>query len=260
MELALDTSSKTNSIALAREGKVVSSFIWSSSHNETVELLPNLVYLLKQTRTEIDLLEAIYIALGPGSFNSLRVGLSIAKGLAFSLNIPLFSLSTLEIMAYPFAYTELPIIPVQLTGRDRIATAIYRQDKKWHCIKSEYLSTLELVCSQVKQQTFFCGEINPDTRNFIQQELGSLAIIPPIPNISHIDSLALLGWNKLLNGNQDNIYTLQPLYLRPPHITKPRKSNYPSNENEDYDVNRSNSSLSTSAEESIVPTSEEKEV
>jgi tRNA threonylcarbamoyl adenosine modification protein YeaZ len=258
MELALDTSSKTNNIALAHEGKVLSSFMWSSSHNETVELIPNLVHLLKQTRVELDLLKSIYIAIGPGSFNSLRVGLSIAKGLAFSLNIPLVSIGTLETMAYPFAYTNLPIIPIQLSGRDRIATAIYQQDNNWHCIKPEYLSTLELVCRQVKQQTYFCGEINPDMRNFIQQKLGSYAIIPPIPDISHIDALALLGWNKLLNGNQDNLYTLQPLYLRPPHITKPRKSSYLTNQNKDCNMNQPEISLSTSVEKSIIPTSEEK--
>jgi tRNA threonylcarbamoyladenosine biosynthesis protein TsaB len=248
MELALDSSSSYNNIALASEGKILSSFRWSSSHNETVELIPNLVYLLQQSQVEINLLKAIYIAIGPGSYNSLRISLSIAKGLAFSLNIPLVSISTLEIMAYPFSYTELPISPIQQASGDKIATALYRQDDKWHCIKSEYLSTLELLCHQVNRQTLFCGEINVDTRNFIQQKLGTLAIVPPIPEISYIDALALLGWRKLLNGEQDNIAALQPLYLRPPHITKPRNSSALTKQHQVHNVTQPDISLLNSVE------------
>ncbi len=238
MELALDTSSKNNSIALTSEGKILSSFTWSSSHNETVELIPNLVHLLKQGQVETDLLQAIFVAIGPGSFNSLRVGLSIAKGLAFSLNIPLVSMSTLEIMAYPFACIGFPVSSIQQASRDRLAAALYQQGNKWHCIKPEYLTTLELLCRDVNQQTLFCGDINVDMRNYIQQKLGTLAIIPPIPGVSRIDALALLGWSKLLNGKQDNISTLQPLYLRPPHITKPRKSSSLTKKYQAYDVNQ----------------------
>ncbi|GAI55710.1 unnamed protein product, partial [marine sediment metagenome] len=95
-------------------------------------------------------IEAIIVAKGPGSFNGLRVGISIAKGLAFSLAIPLLGISTLEAEAYPFAYTGLPLSPIHKAGREEIATAFYQQkNNEWHCLKAEHLTTLDTLCRRI---------------------------------------------------------------------------------------------------------------
>lgn len=241
MELALDTSSKSNSIAISREGEILNEMVWQSSHNETVELIPNLVHLLKQSQVEANLLQTIFVAIGPGKFNSLRVGLGIAKGLSFSLDIPLISISTLNVTAYPFADTKLQICPIQRASHNIIATAIYQQRNTWHCIRPAYLTTLELLCQQVEQQTLFCGEIDGEMANKIEEHLGHLAVIPKIPEISHAAPLAALGWRRFIDGKQDNIATLQPLYLRPPHINEPRKKNMPADQRQVHNVNPKNS-------------------
>ncbi len=243
MELALDTSSKSNSIAISREGEILNEMAWQSSHNETVELIPNLVHLLKQSRVEADLLQTIFVAIGPGKFNSLRVGLGITKGLSFSLDIPLISISTLNVMAYPFADTKLQICPIQQASHNIIATAIYQQSNTWHCIRPAYLTTLELLYQQVEQQTLFCGEIDGEMANKIEEHLGHLAVIPKIPEISHAASLAALGWRRFIDGKQDNIATLQPLYLRSPHINEPRKKNMPADQRQVHKVNPKNSTF-----------------
>ena len=241
MELALDISSKTNSISISKEGEILNEMVWQSSHNETVELIPNLVRLLKQNQVKADSLQAILIAIGPGRFNSLRVGLGIAKGLSFSLNIPLISIGTLNVMAYPFANTKLQVCPIQQAGHNAIATAVYQQSDTWHCIKPAYLTTLELLCKQVEQQTLFCGEIDADMANIIEWHLGSLAVMPKISGISNTASLAALGWERFINGEQDNIATLQPLYLRPPHITESRKkNNLPTDQRQAHNTNPKN--------------------
>jgi len=217
--------------------------VWRSSHNETVELIPNLVRLLKQSRVEADLLQTIFVAIGPGRFNSLRVGLGIAKSLAFSLDIPLISIGTLNVMAYPFANTKLQVCPIQQASQNAIATATYQQSNTWHCTKPAYLTTLELLCQQIEQQTLFCGEIDGDMANRIEQHLGPLAVIPKIADISHTASLAALGWKRFINGQQDNIATLQPLYLRAPHITEPRKRIIPAAQHQARNVNPKNSTF-----------------
>jgi len=241
MELALNTSSKNNSIAISQQGEILNKMVWLSSHNETVELIPNLDRLLKKTQVKADLLQSIIVAIGPGRFNSLRVGLSIAKGLSFSLDIPLIGISTLNVLAYPFANTKLQICPIQKANRNNVATAFYQQRHKWQCIKPAYLTTLELLYNQVEQQTLFCGEIDDDTVNEIKQNLGSLAVISNAPRISNIASLAALGWKRIINGEQDNIATLQPLYLRPPHITEPRKKNAIPTQIQSHNLNHTNS-------------------
>jgi tRNA threonylcarbamoyl adenosine modification protein YeaZ len=182
-----------------------------------------LVCLLQQAKVEVSSIEAIVVAKGPGSFNGLRVGISTAKGLAFALNIPLLGINTLEAEAYPFAFTGLPLRPIHRAGRQEIATALYRQRaNEWQCLEAENLTTVRTLCRRIRQRTLFCGEIPPDITSEIQQNLGRRAIISQSNTPSRAGSVAILGWRKLSRGEQDDPVTLQPLYLRPPHITKPR--------------------------------------
>ena len=135
MELSLDTSSSIVSVALSHKGEILASLTWQTKQNHTIELLPNVVCLLQQAKVELDSIEAIIVAKGPGSFNGLRVGISTAKGLSVTLSIPLLGVNTLEAEAYSFAFTGLPLRPIHKAGREEIATALYRQkDNKWQCL------------------------------------------------------------------------------------------------------------------------------
>jgi tRNA threonylcarbamoyl adenosine modification protein YeaZ len=224
MELAIDTSSDIVSIALSHKGEIMAVLTWRTRQNHTTELLPNLVSLLRQAKLQIASIEAIVVARGPGSFNGLRVGIGTAKGLAFTLNIPLVGVNTLEAEAYPFAFTGLPLRAIQKAGREEIATAVYRQkDGDWQCLEANNLASVETVWHRTKQRTLFCGEIPADIRRQIEQNLGRRAIIYQNTGPSRGSSLAKLGWRRLSNGQHDDLLTLQPIYLRPPHITKPKE-------------------------------------
>ena len=126
MQLAIDTSTDTASLALVQDDDVLAELTWHSGQNHSTELLPNLEYLLKITKRDIKAITAIFVARGPGSFNGLRVGVSTAKGLAFSLGIPIVGISTFEATAYPHAGTGLPVCPIFNAGRSEIATATYQ--------------------------------------------------------------------------------------------------------------------------------------
>ena len=194
---------------------------WHSGQNHTVELVPNIARLLNQTELGPQSLGAVFVAKGPGSFNGLRVGMSTAKGLAFALNIPLVGISTLEIEAYPFAFTGLPLCPIHNAGRGEIATALYQQNDDWQCLKGEYITTIEILCQGIQRKTLFCGEIPPSAIQQVEQRLGKRAIIPaPAARLRHASHLAALGWRHLKKGDQDNPASLQPLYLRQPPITQ----------------------------------------
>ena len=201
MELSIDTSSNIVSVALPHKGEILASLTWQTTQNHTIELLPNLVCLLEQVKVELDSIGAIIVAKGPGSFNGLRVGISTAKGLASALNIPLLGVSTLEAEACPFAFTGLPLRPIQKAGREEIATALYRQkDNEWQCLEAENLTTVKTLCRRIKQKTLFCGEITHDVISEIQRELGKQAIIPqsnrqqmPLPERGQGDRGRCLG-------------------------------------------------------------------
>jgi tRNA threonylcarbamoyl adenosine modification protein YeaZ len=162
------------------------------------------------------------VARGPGSFNGLRVGVSTAKGLAFSLGIPIVGISTLEVEAYQHAETGLPICPIFNVGRGEIATALYQKKyNKWLKLATEHITTVAALCSQIATRTIFCGEFTPLITAQLKRQLKPRAVIPPpATRLRRAGFLAELGQQQLEAGNYDNPATLQPLYLRRPPITK----------------------------------------
>jgi tRNA threonylcarbamoyl adenosine modification protein YeaZ len=220
MELAIDTSTDFCSIGLSREGEIMAELTWHTRQNHTVELVPNIDRLLDQNNTGSRDLTAIFVARGPGSFNGLRVGMSTAKGLAFSLGIPIVAIGTLEVEAYPFAFTGLPVCPVHNAGRGEIATALYRQDDVWRCLTAEHITTVDVLCRQTKRKTVFCGEIPPPVIEALKKKLEKYAIIPEAAfRLRHAGYLSVLAWQRQKKGLVDDAASLQPLYLRQPPIT-----------------------------------------
>jgi len=224
MQLAIDTSTDTASLALVQDNEVLAELTWHCGQNHTTQLLPHLAHLLNQAKLNLQSASGIIIAKGPGSFDGLRVGISTAKGLAFSLSIPIVGISTLEVEAYQHAETGLPICPVFNAGRGEIATAIYQtKHNEWCQLIAEHITTVEALCSQITTKTIFCGEFIPSIATQLRKELTEKAIIPPsAARLRRASFLAELGLKRLIAGDYDNPATLQPLYLRRPLITKPK--------------------------------------
>ena len=224
MQLAIDTSTDMASIALVNNSEVMAELTWHSGQNHTTQLLTNLAHLLDTVKVDLQSTSGIIVARGPGSFNGLRVGISTAKGLVFSLGIPIVGVSTLEAEAYQHAETGLPICPIFNAGRGEIATAIYQaKHNEWRQLIAEHITTIETLYSQITTKTIFCGEFIPFIVTQLTKQLKQKAIIPPpAAGLRRASFLAELGLKRLKAGDYDNPTTLQPLYLRRPAITKPK--------------------------------------
>ncbi|MFC1979111.1 tRNA (adenosine(37)-N6)-threonylcarbamoyltransferase complex dimerization subunit type 1 TsaB [Chloroflexota bacterium] len=219
MEISIDTSNETASIALSDNGYVTTEFTWRAGQNHGTELLPNIDHLLG--KTDRSTLKGVIVAIGPGSFNGLRVGLATAKGLALSFNAPLVGISTLDVEAYKHALHSEPVCPIFNAGRGEIATALFQNtDCKWQKLIDEHITTLDELCSKLKTKTLFCGQITEEIAYQIKGILGEKAIIAEgALLLRRAGYLAELGWKRLEKGESDNPATLQPLYLRKPSIT-----------------------------------------
>ena len=224
MYLAIDTSTETASLALVQESQVLAELTWSCQQNHSVELMPNIDRLLEQTGSSLKSLSGVIVARGPGSFNGLRVGVSTAKGLAFSLGVPLVGISTLEAAAYQYAEIGLPVCPIFNAGRGEIAAAIYqRKGNQWQQVIAKHITTVDSLCSQITGKTIFCGEATLAILEQIKDKLGQKAIIPPmVSRLRRAGFLAELGVKRIEAGDCDHPATLQPIYLRRPPITKPK--------------------------------------
>lgn len=224
MYLAIDTSTDIASLAIVSEDEVLAELSWRCGQNHSVELMPRLAWLLEQSRLETASLDGIIVARGPGSFNGLRVGVSTAKGLAFSLGVPIVGIGTLEAAAFAHAETGLPVCPILSAGRGEIAVAIYQQKgNKWRQIIAHHITTVDSLCSQITTRTIFCGEPTPDIIRQLKERLKKKAIVlSSASRLRRASFLAVLGLKRLKAADFDPPATLQPIYLRRPQITKPK--------------------------------------
>jgi len=219
MEISIDTSNETASIALSDNGYVTAELTWRAGQNHGTELLPNIDHLLG--KTDRSTIKGVIVAIGPGSFNGLRVGLATAKGLALSYNAPLVGISTLEVEAYQHALHTESICPIFNAGRGEIATALFaNKDGKWQKLMDEHITTIDELCSKLKDKTVFCGQITDEIASQLKGIWGEKTIIAQgALLLRRAGYLAELGWKRLEKGEVDNPATLQPLYLRKPAIT-----------------------------------------
>jgi tRNA threonylcarbamoyl adenosine modification protein YeaZ len=220
MILAIDASTDNASLALVQEGRVLAEANWRCEQNHSVELLPRLARLLDEAKADIKSVSAVIVARGPGSFNGLRVGISTAKGLAFSLGIPIVGIGSLEVVAYEHAETGLPVCPVFNAGRGEIAAAVYQnKDSNWSQLVAEHITTVDTLCSGINSKTIFCGEFVSQIAGELKKRLKEKAVIAAT-NPPRARLLAELGKRRLDAGDYDDVATLQPLYLRRPAITQ----------------------------------------
>lgn len=226
MLLAIDTATDIASIALALDGKVKAELTWHVGQSHTVELLPSLIYLLQQAKTELSAVKGIIVAKGPGSYNGLRVGMSLAKGLAYALDVPITGVSTLEVEAYQQAASPHFICPILDAGRGEIAVAMYQmKDQEWKQLWPVQIITSEELCQRIEGKTLFCGAIPASIIEDLKRRLGKRAIIPQgVRLLRRAGFLAELGCRRLERGESDDLVTLEPLYLRRPFITIGRRS------------------------------------
>lgn len=219
MLIAIDTSTRFASLALYEEGVLLSEETWFSRNNHTVELVPGLVRLLERQEKGPGEIEGVAVALGPGSFTGLRIGLAVAKGLALGLGVPIAGVPTLDALAYPFAGRGLPVWAILQAGRGRICTAPYnRQRGRWQRSGDYCISTFDALISgpwgELGKRAIFCGEIDSAGRKAIRKSLGDRAIIAsPAFSLRRAGFLAELGWEKIIRGESDDLAGLAPIYL-----------------------------------------------
>jgi tRNA threonylcarbamoyl adenosine modification protein YeaZ len=222
MFLAIDTSSSMASLSLSENNRLLAEMTWECEQNHTVQLLPHLNILLQSTAKTVKDITCIAVARGPGSFNGLRVGISTAKGLSYSLGVPVIGISTLEAESWQFAFSGLPVCAVHNAGRSEIAAAIYQyRRKQWQRLAEEHITTVDGLLGSISVKTVFCGEYVAQIREELMNRLKTKAVIPPqsaLPRRAFF--LAELGENRLADGQCDAPAALQPLYLRRPQITE----------------------------------------
>ena len=221
MILVIDTSTRNAGAALAQEGRVVSARAWRSAVNHTSELMPAVSYILDGAGLKVHDLEGIVVALGPGGFSALRVGMSVAKGLAIATGKPLSGIGTLDAEAQPYLQSGLPVCALLDAGRSEVSSGLFGVDGQR--LRGDLICPPEELTAELTGPLLICGEGAPPHAETLRQRLASDAVLAGHSPASRLWALAELGQQKLDSGEADDVATLQPYYLRMPTIGGPKR-------------------------------------
>lgn len=215
--LGIDTSTSCGSVGLIDNGEVVSDYLLNIPVTHSQRLLGAIELVLKEASCPIEKLDGWAIALGPGSFTGLRIGVSTVKGLAFATGKPVAGVSTLDVLASQIAPTPYLICPILDARKKEVYTAFYRYEKGLikHESDDQAIRPEDLV-GRIKEQTIFLGDGAKTYRDFLLNSLSSLALFPSAPlHLSHGSMVAKLGSELLQRGECLDLSTFAPIYVRP---------------------------------------------
>jgi len=213
MLLAIDTSTQSVGISIFDGTKFLCEESWISRRYHTVELAQAVSVNLSRAGLTTKDLEVLGIAIGPGSFTGLRIGLALVKGLAYTHQLSVIGISTLDITARAIPPGDHLLAAVLQAGRNRLAVGWYKvKDGIWQ--KSgdfENLSVDDLI-KKVDQQCLITGEISADLRLAVVK-CKLLTAANPTLALRSPKYLAELAWERWKNEDVDDVLTLTPHYL-----------------------------------------------
>jgi len=213
MLLAVDTSTAQVGLALYNESTVLGEMTWTTDRHHTTELAPALSGLLGRCSVTMVMLHALAIAIGPGSFTSLRVGLSLVKGIALARHLPVIGIPTLDIIAAAQPPSKNPLVALLQAGRTRIAFSVYQHDGNGWQVEGPIRSgTMDELADEIESPTIFAGELTSVDRIKLSKRKNILAA-SPVYCVRRPSILAELAWARWQNNDVDDAAALAPIYL-----------------------------------------------
>lgn len=219
MLLVVDTSTAQVGLALYDGSQVAAEMLWNSHQHHTVELAPALDGLLKRTGVKMDDLQALGVAIGPGSFTALRVGLAFVKGLALARKLPLVGVPSLDVLAAAQPAGRMPLAAVLQAGRSRIALARYKSGKNgWKSQGEAQVTTVDALADSIEKPTLVAGELTAEERQRLARKKVNVTLAPASLCVRRPAVLAELAWKRWQDGKLDEPASLAPIYL---HVGEP---------------------------------------
>lgn len=224
--LAIDTSNSLASIALGPawqdSGQIGAEITWNAGRHQTTTVLTEVDHVIRLAGIDVSALGAVAVATGPGAFNALRVGMSVAKGLAFSMDLPIFGVGTLDVAAHAVSHTGQPVRAFVEAGRGRFVVGDYRRTERGLEPRGALVHrTPEELGEGLLEPTLLAGELSEVDRERLAEVPN---VILPDPGAARRRASTLLDlvvprWR---DGSADDLLALEPLYVhsRPGNTAK----------------------------------------
>ncbi len=210
--LNIETTTKNCSVSLSENGNVIALKQMNDgkySHNENLHSF--IVEVLKEADKEINELKAIAVSKGPGSYTGLRIGVSAAKGLCFSLDIPLISISTLQSLSLQVQAKDAYIVSMLDARRMEVYSAVYDENNiQVREIRAEILDENSFNEFLNEKSVYFIGDGVAKTKTLISHK-NAIFIDEKLPTASEMVQLA---YAKFQEKDFEDVAYFEPFYLK----------------------------------------------
>lgn len=215
MILSIDTSTNVMGVAITNQNQVIGEVITNVKKNHSIRLMPAIEELMKDCDITPKMLHKIVVAKGPGSYTGVRIGVSIAKTLAWSLNIPLIGVSSLEHLSWNGKGFDGDVCPIMDARRQLLFTGLYEFNSgKINTVIEDQNLHIDSWLEKLKERgklVLFLGNDLPIHQETIQSKLGDQAVFAEFTDWNPRPSLlGLIGENR----EADPIHSFVPSYLR----------------------------------------------
>ncbi len=221
--IALDSSGLVASVAVWEDGCLRAEYTTNYKKTHSQTLLPMLEELKKMLELELDTVDAIAVASGPGSFTGLRIGAATAKGLGLALDKPLVEVPTLEGMAYNLWGTQCLVCPMMDARRGQVYTGLYEfvkegQDWRLHPVRSQCAVDVREILEEIGtlgREVIFLGDGAEVYREDIRAGIRvPFSFAPAQSSRQRAASVAALGAVYFAEGRTVSAAEHRPQYLR----------------------------------------------
>ena len=225
--LALDTSHAKGSVAVARGEDLLCEVLFDASDTHSATLLPSVDVCLKTAKVHLGDIDRIAVVYGPGSFTGLRIGLATVKAFSAVHRAPVVPVVSLEVLAAAFPFATQPVVPLIDARRGEVYAACYRTDGG---LPENRLSVFaappdriadSLGAAGIGGPAIVCGTGALRYRDVLEPAMprgsrfaGAMWAQPS----ASLCALIALGRAAVAGGD---LFTLEPLYVRPPDARLP---------------------------------------
>ena len=220
--LGIDSSGLVASVAIVEDDRLVAEYNlqYKITHSQT--LLPMLEEIRNRIHLDMQTIDAIAVAAGPGSFTGLRIGAATVKGLGLALGKPIIPVPTLEGMAYNCYGTDLLVCPIMDARRNQVYTGLYifkKEDRiRMKSVMEQTAVGFDELAAKLNvlgREVLFLGDGVPVFAEAMKELLQiPYHFAPAHMNRQRAASVAALGKEKFEQGIFEDAADHAPEYLR----------------------------------------------
>ena len=227
--LAIDSSGLVASVAVVEDDVLQGEYTINFKRTHSEVLLPMLDALKKDLQLDLESVDAIAVAAGPGSFTGLRIGSATAKGLGLALGKPIVPVPTVDALAYNLYGSNRLICPLMDARRNQTYTGLYRftEDGTFEVVTAQKVCAIEEIIEEINglgEPVIILGDGVPVFREAFAK-LATVSVIeaPAHVNKQRAGAVACLGQLLYKEGKAESAADHRPEYLRLSQAERERK-------------------------------------